>query len=256
MRLTVLGSGSAFEGGFNAATCLDGRLLVDCGSPVQVLLPRAGVDVRSIEAVVLTHFHADHTFMLPVLLGARTLVHEAEAPPLHIAGPLGVEEYVRRMVRVGYGSEYLAVVERLSPLRFHALQDGTEADVAGYRVRAHAVVHSTGPSLAYTIADASGTVAGFTGDARLCGGVRRVAAAAALTCCDCTYWDSDEGHGHMWRGDVERLLREVPGARLLLTHLGRRGRVEGALVAHDGLSLDIPAPGAALPAPPETLLAR
>ncbi len=86
-RLTVVGSGDAFSGcGCNAAYMVDERVLVDCGSPVQALLPRAGMRVADIDVVLVTHFHADHTYMLPMLLGARAFSGELR-PGLTIAGP-------------------------------------------------------------------------------------------------------------------------------------------------------------------------
>src|SRR5207237_10804652 len=92
VRLTVLGSGSAFSGcGHNSAYCVDGRILVDGGGAVQVQMPRAGLAVGEVTTVLLTHFHADHTYMLPVFLGARAL--EVRSPtPLRLAGPHGIEE--------------------------------------------------------------------------------------------------------------------------------------------------------------------
>ena len=47
MRLTVLGSGSAFSNcGCNAGYLVDGRLLVDCGAPVPALLRRARTSIN------------------------------------------------------------------------------------------------------------------------------------------------------------------------------------------------------------------
>ena len=72
MRLTVLGSGSAFSNcGCNAGYLVDGRVLVDCGAPVPALVRRAGTSVHDLTLILLTHFHADHSFVLPTVLGAR-----------------------------------------------------------------------------------------------------------------------------------------------------------------------------------------
>ena len=85
-RLTVLGSGDAFSGcGCNAAYVVDDHVLIDCGAPVQTLLPRAGMAVASLDLVLITHFHADHTYMLPMLLGARAFAGELR-PGLTIGG--------------------------------------------------------------------------------------------------------------------------------------------------------------------------
>ena len=81
MRLTVLGSGSAFSScGCNAGYLVDGRVLVDCGAPVPALVRRAATSIHAITLILLTHFHADHSFMLPTILGARALRRHAQPP--------------------------------------------------------------------------------------------------------------------------------------------------------------------------------
>ncbi|HWF56741.1 MAG TPA: MBL fold metallo-hydrolase [Candidatus Dormibacteraeota bacterium] len=238
-QVTVLGSGDAFSGcGCNAASLVDDRVLVDCGAPVQALLPRAGFAVADVDLVLLTHFHADHTYMLPMMLGARAFAGTLRRG-LTIAGPPGTREYVLRLLGTGYGGNLVEMMEERLGLRWEILQDGATAAVEGYTIRAHAVVHSTGPSLAYTVQRGDGAVIGFSGDSTLCAGLRRVVDAADLMVCECTGWDAPTEGGHMWRGEVEQLIAEYPGTRFLLSHLRARGTVAGALIAHDLLSIDV-----------------
>jgi ribonuclease BN (tRNA processing enzyme) len=238
MRLTVLGSGSAFSGcGHNSAYCVDGRILVDCGCAVQVQMPRAGLDLAEVSTVLLTHFHADHTYMLPVFLGARAL-HLADPAPLRLGGPPGTEEYVRRLLRTGYGATlYATIRDRLRPSTL-VLQDGSDIAVDGYRIRAHAVVHSTGPSLAYAITGPDGATVGFSGDSEMCAGLRRCAASADLMVCECTSFEGPLA-SHVWAGEVSELIAALPGTRFVLSHLSERGTLPGALVAHDLLTLEV-----------------
>ena len=105
MRLTVLGSGSAFSTcGCNAGYLVDGRVLVDCGAPVPALIRRAATSIDAISLILLTHFHADHCFTLPTLLGARAFAGTPTPGALAIAGPVGTREYVSRLLGDGYGS--------------------------------------------------------------------------------------------------------------------------------------------------------
>ncbi len=240
-RLTVLGSGDAFSGcGCNASYLVDDRILVDCGAPVQTLLPRAGASVASLDLVLLTHFHADHTFMLPMLLGARAFIGELRSG-LCVAGPPGTREYVQRLLTTGYGRHLMDMIEgRISP-RWAVLQDGASVELAGYTVSASAVVHSTGPSLSYTVRRGSGPVIGFSGDTTLCPGLRRTIAAADVMVCECTGWDEPIEGGHLWRGELEELIAAYPDTRFVLSHLRTRGPVPGAIIAHDLLGLDVSA---------------
>ena len=240
MRLTVIGSGSAFGAiGANAAYCVDGRMLVDCGAPMTQLLPRAGIDVHAIDMVLVTHFHYDHVAHLPLFLGARAL--ESDAPrPLALAGPPGTFEYVERLLATGYGAQLLeAITRRLKPGSL-VLQDGTDVTVEGYRLRAFAVVHSRGPSLAYAITGPDGATVGFSGDTTVCAGLHRAIDASDLFVCECTGWDGPVPT-HLWSGEVAELMRLHPRTRFLLSHLAQRGTLAGALVAHDRLTLDVTA---------------
>jgi ribonuclease BN (tRNA processing enzyme) len=240
MRVTVLGSGSAFSTcGCNAGYLVDGRVVVDCGAPMPSLLRRANSSVHAIALVLLTHFHADHSFSLPTLLGARAFGDIADPGPLVIGGPVGTREYVNRLLSDGYGSHIRGAVETNVAPEYVVLQDGSDVEVAGYRVQSHSVVHSTGPSLAYRLVDASGVSVGFSGDSELCGGLRRSIVGCDLFVCECTGWDGPTPGGHLWRDEVATLMDEHPSTRFLLSHLSERRHLQGALVAHDMLSLEI-----------------
>jgi len=67
VRLSVLGSGSAFSGcGCNAGYLVDGALLVDCGAPVNMMAQRLSAAVSDVRLILLTHFHADRHHAEPL----------------------------------------------------------------------------------------------------------------------------------------------------------------------------------------------
>ncbi|HYL71487.1 MAG TPA: MBL fold metallo-hydrolase, partial [Candidatus Dormibacteraeota bacterium] len=159
--------------------------------------------------------------------------------PLIIAGPVGTREYVQRLLLDGYGMHILGLIESEVHPEYVVLQDGSDVELAGYRVRAHAVVHSTGPSLAYALSDAAGATVGFSGDSTLCAGLQRALAGCDAFVCDCTGWNGPVPGGHMWAGEVEQLVRAHPETAFVLSHLDERHELRGAIVAHDLLTLDI-----------------
>ena len=240
MRLTVLGSGSAFSAcGCTAGYLVDGRVLVDCGAPVLSMLGRAGTSLNDLTLILITHFHADHTFSLPTVLGGRAYADEPATGALLIAGPVGTREYADRLLTDGYGSHIARRVTADVRPEYVVLQDGSDLDLGGYRVRSHAVVHSTGPSLAYTISDRAGAVVGFSGDSELCAGLHRSITGCDLYVCECSGWDGPTPGGHLWRDEVAGLIAEHPQTTFLLSHLSERRQLPGALIAHDLLSLEI-----------------
>jgi phosphoribosyl 1,2-cyclic phosphodiesterase len=116
MRVTVLGSGS--DGNATLVEAGDVRILIDAGFSGRDLerrLAAAGVEAASINAVVITHDHGDHTrgmgviarrFRLPLYLTERTRaacssllngsedVHEYRSSETLAIGPLQVRPFL------------------------------------------------------------------------------------------------------------------------------------------------------------------
>src|ERR1700710_1201468 len=71
MRLTLLGVGEAFAPAPNSAALVEAsgfELLIDCGHAVPPALWRARPDLDAVDAVYLTHHHADHVLgLVPVI---------------------------------------------------------------------------------------------------------------------------------------------------------------------------------------------
>ncbi len=67
-------------------------LLVDCGEGTQTAIRKAKLRINPIDAILITHFHADHVSGLPGLL--LSLGNEARTEPITIYGPCGIEKIV------------------------------------------------------------------------------------------------------------------------------------------------------------------
>jgi len=98
--VTLLGTGGMLPLPERALTALyvrfDGRaLLIDCGEGTQTQLRAAGLRFKPIEAILITHFHADHMAGLPGLL--LTLGNEGRTEPLTMYGPIGLEKTVNAL---------------------------------------------------------------------------------------------------------------------------------------------------------------
>jgi ribonuclease Z len=63
------------------------RILFDCGEGTQRQLLRS-VGLPELDAVFLTHYHADHWLGLPGML--KTFDLRARVKPLHVHGPPGL----------------------------------------------------------------------------------------------------------------------------------------------------------------------
>jgi ribonuclease BN (tRNA processing enzyme) len=108
--LTILGSGEAFDPRLpNTSLLYEGErmVLIDCGfASVQALFQHS-MDVDFLDAVLLTHHHADHTFGLPALLmvmegakGGDPRRHRTR--PFTIIGPRHTQDYVTTLFDLAY----------------------------------------------------------------------------------------------------------------------------------------------------------
>ena len=119
----------------------EGRgLLIDCGEGTQLAVKKAGFSLGKIEAILLTHFHADHCSGLPGLL--LSMGNEGHTDPLTICGPRGVDEIVRS----------LTVIASELPFRVRTktLGDFDTAETGDFRITAFELRHSC-PCLGYDI---------------------------------------------------------------------------------------------------------
>jgi ribonuclease Z len=103
LEIHCIGVGEAFDPARgNTATIINSasRVLVDCGYAVPALLFPAYPSPEALDAIYLTHFHADHTFGLPGLLSR--LHFDGRKKELAILGQRGTEQFVMSLLEMGY----------------------------------------------------------------------------------------------------------------------------------------------------------
>jgi len=120
---------------------LNGRfVLIDCGEGTQVTLKMLGWGFKNIDAIMFTHFHADHIAGLPGLL--LTIGNSGRTEPLTLIGPKGLETVVAG----------LTIVAREIPfsLEFIEMEGPTELEISGFNIKSLPVEHRT-TCYAYTL---------------------------------------------------------------------------------------------------------
>ncbi len=216
-----------------------GSVLLDCGATTNSGLSALGIARDELDAIVVSHFHADHFGGLPLLLLA-CLYEDGRRRPLRIVGPPGIEARVRAAaVVLGHGLE-----ERSwsFPLLFQELRAGDPAEVGPMRVLPFETRHQ--PDSAphgFRVETGRGSVV-YSGDTGWFEELPARVAGADLFVCECTFVRSPLDFHLSYE-----LLAPRRGAfdcgRMVLTHLGaemaaRRGTL-ALETADDGLVVKI-----------------
>jgi ribonuclease BN (tRNA processing enzyme) len=253
-RLTVLGKSPSWQDrdGACAGYLLEvgGRcVLMDCGSGVFAKLRRVR-DYSEIDAVIVSHLHADHTLDLVPFAYALTVGPErgSRRPRLH--APPGARAAWRRLCSA-WGSETL--IE--DAFEVHEYDPTGELELEGLRVRFLAVPHYV-PTYAIALQQgADGRRLVFSADCGPNDELVEFAQGADLLLIEATLMeqegDEDDPPGHLTAADAGAIARSSGVERVVLTHYSDeldpavvRARAEAAFggsveLASEGASYEI-----------------
>jgi len=179
-RLTLLGTGVPIPSPerFGPSTLIEAggkRLLIDAGRGATIRLSQLGVPLGSIDALLLTHYHSDHTSGIPDLwlTGWLRSHFGTRQKPFRIIGPIGAKELMSNLERA-YALDIKIRIEdeKLPPAGIATdvtefANDGVVYDGGGVRVTAFEVDHGDAikPAYGYRV-EYGGRVAVISGDTR------------------------------------------------------------------------------------------
>lgn len=223
LSVTVVGCSGSFPGPHGPASCyliesvVDGvatRVVLDLGNgslgPLQ-----AYTSPTDLDAILLTHLHADHFMDLCGLYVLRRY-HPSERPE-HRQVVYGPADLARRVQLAYYGC---AGPEMQTQFDMRAVTDGEPIEVGSLRVVPALVEHPI-EAYGYRFESPAGTV-GFTGDSDTCPALGPLLANADLVLVDAAFIEGrDEIRGiHLTaRRAAEATLAAGGVGRLVITHL-------------------------------------
>ncbi|MFC1722619.1 MBL fold metallo-hydrolase [Nanoarchaeota archaeon] len=108
MKLTFLGTGAAFDSDLPNTSILiesDTKLLLDCGYTSVQKLWQYNDNENFLDAVFISHAHADHYFGLPALL--FKMKTRKRNKPLKIICLKGIKEIIQQITSLGFGDKEL-----------------------------------------------------------------------------------------------------------------------------------------------------
>jgi ribonuclease BN (tRNA processing enzyme) len=219
MRLTVVGCSGSYPGPESSASCYlleeehEGRtwrVLLDLGNGALGQLHRYA-DPLTIDAVFVSHLHADHCLDLCGYYVMRKYHPTGPQPRIPVWGPAGT---AGRMARAYDLPADPGMTEEFD---FHAYDGPVE--VGPFRVEAHRVVH---PVTAYALrVTAGGRTLAYSGDSGPCEALDRVAAGADLLLAEASFETGGDNPPdlHLTGADCGRTVSRAAVGRLVLTHV-------------------------------------
>jgi ribonuclease Z len=236
-ELLLLGTGAALADGSREPTmlALRGRqstVLIDCGGNAVRQLQRLEVPLESLERVILTHSHPDHTAGFPLLVEMLWLAGRREPLPVH--GPAEAIDVMRRVWAQWDTSDWRGLFELewcVVPLEV----DAPVALGADFDLTAAPGDHSVPVFGVRAVERESGGTVVYSADGEPSPGIQALARGADLLVHEAT----GASYGHSSAQGAARLAREAGARRLLLVHLAPQraelaGEVEAARAIFGG----------------------
>ena len=216
MRLTIIGSSGSFPGPDSPASCYlveagGFRLLLDMGNGSLGALQRH-VDIYSVDAVYLSHLHADHCFDLCSYWVARMFPPGGPKPRIPVYGPKGVAQRVAEAYGLDPDPGMTEVFD------FHELAPGT-FELGPFSARVDTVNH---PVDAFGIRlEHEGSSLTYSGDTGACDSLVDLATDTDLFLCEAAFHDHVEHPKdmHLTGSEAGDHARRARARSLLLTHL-------------------------------------
>jgi ribonuclease BN (tRNA processing enzyme) len=216
VRLTIIGCSGSFPGPDSAASCYlleaDGfRLLLDLGNGALGPLQRHA-DLDSIDAVCLSHLHADHCLDLCSYMVARTYHPDGPRPRIPVYAPEGTG---RRMAQAYGFDEHPGM---MGAFDFVTLAPGTRA-IGPFQVTVARVSHPV-ETFGFRVEQAGRSLA-YSADTGESGVLVELAREADLLLCEASFL---AGPGlptglHLTAGQAAGHAARAGAGQLILTHL-------------------------------------
>jgi ribonuclease Z len=193
-RVTLLGTGvpTPRPDRFGPSTLVeagDQKLLIDAGRGTTIRLYQLGVPIGRIDALLLTHYHSDHTSGIPDvwLTGWLQSHYATRKKPFRVFGPVGAKELMSHLEKAYAADIKIRIADEKLPPAGVAVEveefdrDGVVYEQGGLKVIAFEVDHGDviKPAYGYRF-EYAGRVAVISGDTRYNENVIRYGTGADL----------------------------------------------------------------------------
>lgn len=220
MRLTVVGCSGSFPGPDSPASCYlveapyadrEFRLLLDLGSGALGALQRY-VDLRSIDAVALTHLHPDHCLDMCGFYVVRKYDPQGQLARIPVHGPPGTASRLARA--------YDMALEPGMSAEFDFREyDGGGFDLGPFTVETTGVDHPV-DTYALKVSHGSQTLV-YSGDTAACDSLVEMAKGCDVLLAEASFVEGEDNPEHLHMSGREAAMTAAAAGvgRLVLTHI-------------------------------------
>jgi ribonuclease BN (tRNA processing enzyme) len=224
LRLTIVGCSGSYPGPESAASCYlleaeqagrTWRILLDLGNGALGQLHHYA-DPLGIDAVFVSHLHADHCLDLCGYYVMRKYHPTGPQPRIPVWGPDGTAE---RMARAYDLPEQPGMTEEFDFMTYSSMEYGDPVELGPFRIEAHPVVH---PVAAFALrVTADGRTLVYSGDTGPCPALDEAAADAHLLLAEASFESATDNPPdlHLTGADCGRTASRAGVERLVLTHI-------------------------------------
>lgn len=215
MRLTVVGCSGSIPGPTSLSSCYllehdDFRVVVDLGHGSLGVLQQH-IALTEIDAIVLSHLHADHSIDLTALYVAHRYGPYDFTGLMPVLGPSDTAERLAS----AYGMKDLQGMRGTFDFRDLSVA----ASIGPFRVRAERVAH---PVEAYAVRfEVDGSVLVYSGDTGPCRAIDELARDADLLLCEASFVHGENNPAdlHLTGHEAGQLASDAGVGRLVVTHV-------------------------------------
>ena len=245
VTVTFVGSGDAFGAGgrFNTCFLVDApgiRFVIDFGATSLVALNKLGIDHNTIDAIVLTHIHADHCAGIPFML-MDTMLGAKRKTPLIIAGPRETESMLADVRDALFpGMDAMKPKFDIEFIEMDVMKPNKVGEHIS--VTSYPALHTGETNPTSVRCEVGGKVVSYTGDSAWTKHMPSLGNDADLLIAECYFYEKPVRF-HLNYPDVKEHWDDFGAKRIILTHFSREMMAMKDQVpeecAHDGLVVEI-----------------
>ena len=244
MKLKLVGTGSIVGKSRSACSLIDGRILIDCGNGIVKTLSKQGIDISDIEAILITHLHADHFFDLPFFLLTKSFYKIQKTTTIYC--PYGTAKIIEHLsddyVTCKPNSFKKWIVN--GNIKFHEFDYlENEKILDDYTATSYLVKHGEmNPVYGYVVKKKDKAI-GFSADSTYCKNIDAIISESNIAVLDMSFPESHPTH--MGVTDLENICKKYD-KKFIATHISDEAReyakkikIKNLIIPEDGDEFEV-----------------